>query len=115
MPKFFGSIGFAIAIEDPEKSGIYKNKITTKKYRGDILRNIRRSDSNNVIIDNITLSNQLSIVSDPYIRENIGFIVYAEYMGIKWKVTSVEVKYPRLLLTLGGVYNGTSAQTTRVT
>lgn len=109
MPKFFGNIGFTKAVEDPEGSGIYKNKITVKKYRGDILRNIQRSDSNSVIIDNITLSNQLSIVSDPYIRENVGLIAYVEYMGTRWKVTSVEVKYPRLLLTLGGIYNGTSA------
>lgn len=109
MPKFFGNIGFAKAVEDPEGSGIYKNKIVPKKYRGDILRNIQRSDSNSVIIDNVTLSNQLSIVSDPYIRENVGFIAYVEYMGTRWKVTSVEVKYPRLLLTLGGIYNGTSA------
>lgn len=109
MPKFFGNIGFTKAVEEPERSGIYKNKIVVKKYRGDILRNIQRSDSNSVIIDNVTLSNQLSIVSDPYIRENVGFIAYVEYMGARWKVTSVEVKYPRLLLTLGGLYNGTSA------
>lgn len=109
MSKFFGNIGFTKAVEEPEGSGIYKNKIVVKKYRGDILRNIQRSDSNSVIIDNVTLSNQLSIVSDPYIRENVGFIAYAEYMGTRWKVTSIEVKYPRLLLTLGGIYNGTSA------
>lgn len=115
MPKFYGDIGFAKAVEDPEGSGIYKNKITRKKYRGDVLRNIQRSDSNGVIIDNVSLSNQLSIISDPYIQENAGFIVYAEYMGTKWKVTSIEVRYPRLLLTLGGVYNGTSAQASRVT
>lgn len=115
MPKFFGNIGFAKAVEDPEGSGIYKNKIVPKKYRGDMIKNVRRSETGDTIIDNITLSNQLSIVSDPYIRENIGYIVYVEYMGTKWKVTSVEVKYPRLILTLGGVYNGTSAQASRVT
>lgn len=113
MPKFYGVIGFSSTVEDPEKSGIYKPTIVEKKYFGDLLKNVKRAESGDGINDNIVLSNQISIISDPYARENFSMIAYATFMGTRWKVTSVEVRYPRLILTLGGVYNGTSAQTSK--
>lgn len=106
MPKFFGVIGFSTTVEEPENSGIHKNIFVEKKYFGDILKNVKRAETGESINDNIVLSNQLSIISDPYARENFSMMAYAEFMGTKWKITSVEVRYPRLLLTLGGVYNG---------
>lgn len=30
---------------------------------------------------------------------------YAEFGGVKWKVTDVKVQYPRLILTFGGIYH----------
>lgn len=110
MPKFCGTIGFSTSVEEPEGSGIYKNKFVTKKYLGDILKNTKRAETGEGVNDNVVLSNQISIISDPYARENFSMIAYVTFMGTRWKVTSVEVRYPRLILTLGGVYNGASAQ-----
>ena len=56
--------------------------------------------------DNLNINRQISIVADQFAYDNIGFIRYAEFMGSKWKVTSAEPQQPRIVLTLGGVYNG---------
>ena len=59
--------------------------------------------------DNVNLANELSIVADPYANEHFFAMRYVELMGAKWKITNVDVQYPRLILTIGGVYNGEQA------
>jgi hypothetical protein len=56
--------------------------------------------------DNINMSNEISIVADPFANENFQSIKYIEYMGTLWRVNNVDVQYPRLILRMGGVYNG---------
>lgn len=106
MAKYYGEIGFAETIETPEGSGIYRETLTKKNYYGDIDRYVRKLISKESVNDDVTADNIVSIVSDPYANEHFFAIRYAAWQGARWKVTSVEVKYPRLLLTLGGVYNG---------
>ena len=103
MAKWFGKIGYATTAETAP--GVWEESITVREYYGDIIRNSRRLQSGDKVNDDLNISNQLSIVSDPYGNENFHAMRYAEFMGAKWKVTDVEVQYPRLLLTLGGVYN----------
>lgn len=103
MAKWCGQIGFA---ETKETSpGIWEEDIIERKYRGDLIRNSRRLQSSDKVNDNINISNQISIVADPYANENFYSMRYACFRGTKWKITDIEVQYPRLLLTLGGVYN----------
>lgn len=103
MAKWFGKIGYATTAET--RPGVWEESIVEREYYGDIIRNSRRLQSGDKVNDDLNISNQLSIVSDPYANENFHAMRYAEFMGAKWKVTDVEVQYPRLLLTLGGVYN----------
>lgn len=108
MAKFFGVIGYA---EPKEISpGVWRDTIVEREYTGDLLRNVgnwvSQSNSTN---DNLNISNQLSIIADPYAMENFHAMKYIEFMGHNWKITSVEVRYPRLILTVGGVYNGEQA------
>lgn len=104
MAKFYGKVGYG---DNKETSpGVWEEVITTKNYSGDVLRNNRRLSATDTLNDNMTISNVISIVSDPFANENFYSILYVELMGAKWKVSNVEVQYPRLLLTLGGVYNG---------
>ena len=105
MAKYYGKIGFATTVEDPEGSGIWKNKITPRSYKMDVLNNVRRLEATESVNDDINISNRISIVADPYAKLNFHSIRYAEYLGSKWKVSSVEVAYPRLTLNLGGLYN----------
>lgn len=104
MAKWFGKIGYAETVET--NPGVWKEQITVRDYYGDLTRNTRRLQSADKVNDDLNISNELSIVSDPYAINNFHSMRYAEFMGAKWKINNVEVSYPRLILTLGGVYNG---------
>lgn len=107
MAKWFGKVGYAVTTETPSGSGIWKEVITERSYYGDIVRNTRMlQSSSSELNDDVNVSNQISILSDPYANQNFHAMRYAEFMGTKWKITNVEVQYPRLILALGGVYNG---------
>ena len=104
MPKFYGNIGYAISKETAP--GVWVEDIVEHKYSGDVYRNTRKLQSENQVNDSIDISNEISILSDPFANENFHSMRYVTYMGAKWKVSSVEVRYPRLILTVGGLYNG---------
>lgn len=104
MAKFYGVIGYAVT--EMTERGIYEERIVETEYIGDVLRNTRRLRDGSKINDDITISNQISIIADPYASNNFHAMRYVEFMGAKWKVSEVEVQYPRLILTLGGLYNG---------
>ena len=106
MAKFFGTIGYAETVETTPDG--WKEQITEREYYGDFLRNVRRLQSSGNVNDDINIANEISIVADPYARDNFHKMRYISYMGAKWKISGVEVQYPRLILTTGGVYNGTS-------
>ena len=103
MPKWYGKIGYGVTEET--SPGVWTEEIVARQYYGDIIRNLRRLETSDQVNDNVSVSNEISIVSDPSAFENFHSIRWVEFMGSKWKVTSVEVQYPRLLLSLGGVYN----------
>ncbi len=107
MAKFYGVIGYAVTEET--KPGVWAEKIIERMYYGDLTRNTRRLQSAEQLNDNINVANEISIVADPFANENFHSMRYVEFMGAKWKVTSVEVQYPRLILAIGGVYNGEQA------
>lgn len=105
--KFSGKIGFWV--EDIEiKPGDFKPNIIEKSYVGDILRNNRRFQAaQNQQNENLVVNNQISIVSDLYMQQNWSSIKYVLWNGVRWKVSSVDIgSYPRVVLELGGVYNG---------
>lgn len=104
MAKFYGKIGYAITKETTP--GVWVEEIVERSYYGDVIRNIRRLQGSENLNDNINVSNEISIVADAFANQNFYSMRYVEYMGAKWKVSSVEVKYPRLILNIGGVYNG---------
>lgn len=105
MAKFYGPIGYAESIE--KSPGVFKDEITVRNYSGDLLSNTsRRSNSSESTNDDLNINNRISILADPYAYQNFHSMKYVEFMGTKWKINSVEVQYPRLILTIGGVYNG---------
>ena len=104
MGRFYGSIGYAETVET--SPGVWVEQITERKYYGDVNRDSRRLQSANQLNDNINVSSEISIVADPYAYNHFHSMRYVEFMGAKWKVSTVEPKPPRLILTLGGLYNG---------
>ena len=104
MAKFYGLIGFGKTVED--RPGVWQERITERNYFGDLLKNARSLQSTNQVNDNINIANEVSIVADPFANQNFHSMKYVEFMGTRWKITNVRVEYPRLILTVGGVYNG---------
>lgn len=104
MAKWYGKIGYAETVET--EPGLWVEEIKERSYYGDTYRNTRLLQNSGDINDNINIGNQISIVADPYANHNFHTMRYVEFMGSKWKITNVEVQYPRLILTIGGIYNG---------
>lgn len=104
MPKLYTRIGFAPSFTQTAP-GVWEEVEVIKNYYGEILRNARRLENSGQLNDNINVNNRISILSDPYARENFHSIRWIEFMGTKWKVSDVEVEYPRLIFTIGGIYN----------
>lgn len=109
MAKFYGKIGYAETVETAP--GVWTEVITERNYFGDVIKNTSRWHTGENLNDNLTINNELSVVADPYAYENFHAIRYIEWMGSKWKVTSITVLRPRLLISIGGVYNGQSGPT----
>lgn len=104
MAKFYGKIGYGVTSEI--RPGVWDETITERSYYGDVNKLSRRLESSDKVIDDITISNEISILADPFAYENFHTMKYVEYMGAKWKINKVEVRFPRLTLVTGGVYNG---------
>lgn len=104
MAKFYGEIGYAESVET--SPGVWTDRIITRNYYGELIRNNRRLQTVDQLNDNVNIANEISILSDPYANDHFHAMKYVEFNGTRWKITNVEVRYPRLILTTGGVYNG---------
>lgn len=104
MAKWYGKIGFNETVET--EPGIWEPKIVERQYFGDLVKNTSRFQQSGGVNDNITISNSISIIADPYANENFHNMRYVEFMGTNWSITNAEAQYPRIILTIGGVYNG---------
>lgn len=105
MAKWFGKIGYAVSTQ--KAPGVWDDVITEREYAGEVMTNTSRwYASSNSTNDDLNVNNKISIISDPFADQNFHSIRYIEFMGNKWKVTNVETAFPRLILTIGGVYNG---------
>jgi len=104
MNKWFGKIGYANTSE--VRPGVYEEVITEREYYGDLVRNTKQIENSGEVIDDISVSVSISIVADPFAYNNFHTMKYVDYMGSKWKVKTVDPQYPRMVLSLGGLYNG---------
>lgn len=104
MAKFYGNIGFVRTVETAKD--VWETVETPKPYCGDLVRNQRRWEHGESVNEDMTISNEISILADQFAYDNLDAMKWAEVMGCKWKVNSVTINYPRITLTLGGVYNG---------
>lgn len=109
MARFYGEIGYAGETVET-KPGVWEDVVIVHKHSGDVLRNTRRLESTGEKVNNdITVGNSISIVANAYARENFMQMRYVKWMGKLWVISDVEVQHPRLILQLGGLYNGPTA------
>lgn len=104
MARFSGKIGYVEHVETTP--GIWTEQITERQYYGDLTRHSRKWGSSDSVNDNIVFSQDISIVADPYLYDNAHNIKYVTFRDHKWKVTSFEMNYPRVRITMGDEYHG---------
>lgn len=107
MGKWFGKIGYCVTKETTP--GTWDEQVTEHEHFGQIIDDSRRHQSGNNANEDVDVTVKISILSDPFVESSVQHIRYVEFMGALWEVTSVQPKPPRLILTLGGVYNGKQA------
>lgn len=104
MAKWYGNIGFTNTMEtDP---GIWEDEIVERPYFGDVINEQWKRQPSGGVNDDINVANRISIVADPYAMDHCSTITYVEFMGAKWKVSDINVQYPRLIINMNGVYTG---------
>lgn len=106
MARFAGVIGYVSEEEDPPGSGVWTSVVNRINYKGDVKRAIVRNDDAGEIQDGTNLNHQISVLADEHAIDHASEIKFVEWVGGAWKVTSVEIQRPRLILNVGGVYNG---------
>ena len=104
MAKFYGNIGFGISKETSKD--VWENQLVERAYLGDVNKTGSRRQSADKLNDDIIITNEISIVADPFANDNLASMLYVEFMGAKWKIAEIDVQHPRLILTTGGKYNG---------
>lgn len=107
--KFCGPVGYGESVEQPPESGVFIDKITERIYYGDVIRNTRQLQNSQNLNDNVVLTNSISVIADAFMLNHFHNIRYVKFHGSLWNVVEVTAERPRLILRLGGVYNGPSA------
>lgn len=102
--KWYGKIGYALTEDNGD--GVWTPTMSWRQYYGDVQRFSRHVDGGSNINDNLNISNTISILADPYALENLGYMKCIEWMGNLWEISAIDISYPRMILTIGGVYNG---------
>lgn len=106
MGRFYGRVGYSETVESFEGSQVWIDKITERRYFGEVINYKTRWQSSQNLNDDLKPSTTIEILADEYAYEHFSRIKYVEWMGVLWKVTDVAPRRPRLVLTLGGEYNG---------
>lgn len=109
MAKFYGKIGYTDTVEtDPvNHPGVFREVVLDERsYYGDILANNKRFEKGEHLNDDLNVRNEISILADQFAFENFAKLRYLYWNGTKWKITDVKLAYPRMVLTIGGIYNG---------
>lgn len=108
MAKYYGKIGYVQTYDDG--TGVWKTETTEKYYSSDRINFTGRYSNGDKVYNDISVNSKISIIADLYALDHLGFLKYAELQGLKWTVESIESVYPRLILTLGGLYHDPEAE-----
>ena len=110
MTKWAGKVGYGIEVR--VKPGVTETQIIERNYTGDVERVSRRYQTDNNMNNDLDISNEISLVADPFAYENFVNIKYVTWLGQRWRVSNATIQYPRLSLSIGGIYNGPTAEET---
>ena len=107
MNRFYGKVGYGVSVE--VRPGVWEDQIQEFPYFGDVVRNSLKTREGQSVNNDLTVTNSISVVADAYANEHFFAIRYVEWAGTLWSVNEIEMQSPRLILRLGGTYNGPTA------
>lgn len=102
--KFYGKVGYGIKTVQTSP-GVFTEEIEERFYYGDVIKNSSRLMDGISLNSDVVLENRIRILADAFAFAMYYRIRYVEYRGILWTVKSVLIESPRLVLTLGEMYN----------
>lgn len=103
MARYHGYVGYAIDVE--AYPGVWEEQISEHEYFGDVIKNRMNIQQSGNVNAKITISNSISIIADPFAYEHVYAMRYVTYLNKKWTITNIDIQRPRLILTIGGLYN----------
>jgi hypothetical protein len=109
MNRFFGKVGYGVTVQT--RPGVHEDQIVERSHFGDVVRNSLKFREGQSVNNDLSVGNSISIVADAYANAHFSSIRYVEWAGARWSVTEIEIQSPRLILRLGGVYNGPVPET----
>lgn len=107
MAKFHGRIGYSHFVETAP--GVWADQPTEREYYGDVIRQSKQWTASSQVNDELVVNNRISITADDFANANFSAMRYVIWGGVYWKISNVDNQRPRLILSLGGVYNGPKA------
>jgi hypothetical protein len=104
MARFSGKVGYGVTVET--SPGVHEDQIVERVYFGDVVRTSVAFRAGESVNNDLSVGNSISVVADAFANEHFFAVRYVDWAGSLWAVSEVEVQAPRLILRLGGVYNG---------
>ena len=99
-------------LEDGTPTSVWKEFYAERTYKADVMSNGYRNQQGEGINDDYKINNKLSLLAcDAFTLSHLNSVIFCELYGVKWKVTSVDIQRPRLIVTLGGEYHEQTAET----
>ncbi len=104
MAKYAGLVCYVT--QEEKVPGVWTPLENPVLMKGDIIRQSSNYQDNGKINSDISLNHRVSLVGDAYAFDNYYNIKWIMLDGRKWEVTSVEIQRPRIIVSIGGLWNG---------
>lgn len=104
MAKFAGLVGYVT--QEETVPGVWSPVDNPRMMKGDVIRQVSNYQDDGKVNGNITLNHRVSLIGDAYAFGNYYNIKWIELDGYKWEISSVEISRPRIIVSLGGLWNG---------
>lgn len=103
MARYSGLVGYVT--QEETVPGVWSPVENPRTMKGEIIRQSSTNPDHGKINSDISLNHRVSLWGDAYAFDSYYAIKWIQIDGRKWEVTSVEIKRPRIIVTVGGLWN----------